>query len=36
MLRSFFVPKTSMMITRTISQCQMLSEPIEYSCVRAY
>src|SRR5690606_8795791 len=28
MLRSFLVPNTSMMITRTISQCQMLIEPI--------
>jgi hypothetical protein len=28
MLRSFFVPKISITITRTISQCQMLNEPI--------
>src|SRR6185369_14445293 len=28
MLRSFLVPKTSITITRTISQCQMLNEPI--------
>src|SRR3954463_10692627 len=28
MLRSFLVPKISITITRTISQCQMLSEPI--------
>ena len=31
MLRSFFVPKISMTITRTISQCQMLNEPISPS-----
>jgi hypothetical protein len=29
MLRSFFVPKINITITRTISQCQMLNEPIE-------
>src|SRR5690349_3209473 len=28
MLRSFFVPKISITITRTMIQCQMLSEPI--------
>src|SRR5687768_18614366 len=28
MLRSFLVPKISITITRTISQCQMLNEPI--------
>ena len=28
MLRSFFVPKISTTTTRTISQCQMLNEPI--------
>jgi hypothetical protein len=31
MLRSFLVPNTSMTITKTISQCQMLKEPIEFS-----
>jgi hypothetical protein len=27
-LRSFFVPKTSATISKTISQCQMLNEPM--------
>jgi hypothetical protein len=27
-LRSFFVPKTSATISRTINQCQMLNEPM--------
>src|SRR5262245_30731919 len=31
MLRSFLVPKISITITRTISQCQMLNEPITFS-----
>src|ERR1700752_3703368 len=29
MLRSFFVPKTSATRTRTINQCQILSEPMK-------
>jgi hypothetical protein len=28
MLRSFLVPKTSMMMTSTMSQCQMLKLPM--------
>src|SRR5438105_5601214 len=31
MLRSFFVPKISITITRTMSQCHMLREPIDRS-----
>jgi hypothetical protein len=31
MLRSFFVPKIIITITSTISQCQMLNEPIKTS-----
>src|SRR5260221_8214197 len=34
MLRSFFVPKMSSTMTSTISQCQMLNEPIEISWSR--
>jgi hypothetical protein len=33
-LRSFLVPKISITITRTISQCQMLNEPIVLSYFR--
>ena len=35
MLRSFFVPKMSSTMTRTINQCQMLNEPMEFSSCRA-
>ena len=33
-LRSFLVPNTSITMTSTISQCQMLNDPMLYSCIQ--
>jgi hypothetical protein len=35
MLRSFFVPKTITTMSNTMSQCQMLNEPMNFSPAEA-